>query len=60
MATATGRGEGKRNESGKVRYLAVIVFNTYARAELAFLNHVIGVNEYEVDESGGYTFKCLE
>lgn len=60
VATATGRGEGKRNESGKIRYPGVIFFKTNAKNKLAFLNHMIGVNEYEVDELGGYTFKCWE
>lgn len=60
VATATGRGEGKKNETGKIRYPGVIFFTTNAKDKLAFLNHMIGVNEYEVGESGGYTFKCWE
>jgi hypothetical protein len=60
VVTATGRGEGKRTESGKIRYPGVIFFKTDTKDKLAFLNHMIGVNEYEVDELGGYTFKCWE
>jgi hypothetical protein len=59
-ATATGRGEGKRDKSGKIRYPGVVFFATNSKDKLSFLNHMIGVNEYEVDEAGGYTFKCWE
>ena len=49
MATATGRTEGKMVESGKMRYVGAIFYETHSENKLAFLNHLIGVNEYEVD-----------
>jgi hypothetical protein len=60
VAIATGPGEGKRTETGKIRYPGVIFFKTRSNDKLAFLNHMIGVNEYKVDEWGGYKFKCWE
>ena len=58
VAIAIGRGEGKWTETGKIRYPGVS--KTRSNDKLAFLNHMIGVNEYKVDESGGYKFKCWE
>ena len=49
MATATGRTEGKMVESGKMRYVGAIFYETHSENKLAFLNRLIGVNEYEVD-----------
>lgn len=54
VATATGRGEGKMVESGKMRYVSALFYETHSKNKLAFLNHLIGVNEYEVDPSGNY------
>jgi hypothetical protein len=58
--TATGRGEGSMTKTGTSRYPGALFFNTASGNKLAFLNHIIGVNEYEVDELGGYSFKCWE
>ena len=52
MATATGRTEGKMIESGKMRYVGAIFYETRLKDKLAFLNHLVGVNEYELDASG--------
>jgi hypothetical protein len=60
VATATGRGEGKMTNSGKMSYPGAIFFTTTSKNKLAFLNHLIGVNEYEVDVSGNYSFKAWE
>jgi hypothetical protein len=49
VATATGRGEGKMTESGRMRYVSALFYETNSNNKLAFLNHLIGVNEYEVD-----------
>jgi hypothetical protein len=45
VATATGRGEGKMTNSGKMSYPGAIFFTTTSKNKLAFLNHLIGVNE---------------
>jgi hypothetical protein len=60
MATATGRAEGKKVESGKMRYVGAIFYETHSRNKLAFLNHLIGVNEYEVDALGNYEHRLWE
>ena len=52
VATATGRTEGKMIESGKMRYVGAIFYETRSKDKLAFLNHLVGVNEYELDASG--------
>ena len=58
--TATGRGEGRMTKSGTTRYPGTLFFSASTGDKLAFLNHIIGINEYEVDELGGYSFKCWE
>lgn len=60
VATATGRGEGKLVESGKMRYAGALFYETHSKNKLAFLNHLIGVNEYEVDAQGNYEHKLWE
>jgi hypothetical protein len=49
FVTATGRGEGRATRSGNTRYPGTIFFNTSSGNRLVFLNHMIGVNEYEVE-----------
>jgi hypothetical protein len=60
VATATGRAEGKKVESGKMRYVGAIFYETQSKNKLAFLNHLVGVNEYEVDASGNYEHRLWE
>lgn len=60
MATATGRAEGKIIESGKMRYVGAIFYETNSKNKLAFLNHLMGVNEYEVDASRNYEHRLWE
>ena len=48
MATATGRAEGKMVESGKMRFVGALFYETHSENKLVFLNHLVGVNEYEV------------
>lgn len=60
VATATGRAEGKMVNSGKMRYVGALFYETHSKDKLAFLNHLIGVNEYEVDGSGNYEHRLWE
>ena len=60
VATATSRAEGKKVESGKMRYVGAIFYETNSENKLAFLNHLVGVNEYEVDGLGNYEHKLWE
>jgi hypothetical protein len=60
VATAIGRGEGKKTDSGKMRYKSAIFFESNSKNKLASLNHLLGVSDYEVDESGNYTHRLWE
>jgi hypothetical protein len=60
FVTTTGRGEGRLTKSGNLRYPGTLFFSASSGNRLSFLNHIIGVNEYEVDELGGYSFKSWE
>jgi hypothetical protein len=60
VATATGRGIGKLTNSGLNRWHGTIFFLTHSNDRLAFLDHLIGVNEDDVDASGSYVHKLWE
>jgi hypothetical protein len=60
VATATGRTEGKKIGSGKTRYVGTLFYETNSKDRLAFLNHLVGVNEYEVDALGNYEHRLWE
>jgi hypothetical protein len=60
VATATGRTEGKMVESGKMRYVGALFYETHSENRLAFLNHLVGVNEFEIDALGNYVHKLWE
>lgn len=60
MATATGRAEGKMVESGKMRFVGALFYETHSKNKLVFLNHLVGVNEYEVDALGNYEHRLWE
>lgn len=49
VATATGRTVGKMVESGKMRYVGALFYETHSENKLAFLIRLVGVDEYEVD-----------
>jgi hypothetical protein len=59
-AMATGRAEGKKVESGKMRYVGAIFYETHSENKLAFLNHLVGVNEFEIDAIGNYEHRLWE
>ena len=58
MATATA--EGKMVESGKMRFVGALFYETHSENKLVFLNHLVGVNEYEVDALGNYEHRLWE
>jgi hypothetical protein len=60
IVTATGRGEGRMTRMRTTTYPGTLFFKVSSGAKLAFPNHIIGFNEYEVDELGGYSFKSWE
>lgn len=47
-----------RNEFAK-RYVGTIFYETHPKNKLAFLNYLIGVNEYEVDAQGNYETQVM-
>ncbi|MGA6990267.1 MAG: hypothetical protein WCF07_07120 [Nitrososphaeraceae archaeon] len=57
VATVTGRGVGKLIDSGLMRWNGTNIFLTTSNNRLAFLDHLIGVNEDEIDASGSYVHK---
>jgi hypothetical protein len=57
VAIAIGRGEGKTTGSEKMRFVGALFFETYSNDRLRFLNHLIGLSEYEVDQFGNYEHK---
>lgn len=60
VAIATGHTEGKMVEPGKMRYVGALFYESHSENKLAFLNHLIGVNEYEVDALGSYENRLWE
>jgi hypothetical protein len=60
-ATATGHSIGKHTKSGKMRYAGTHFYRTNSPRELAFLNNLVAVIEYEVHhESSSYVHKLWE
>jgi hypothetical protein len=60
VATARAFGEGKMTESGKMRYKSALFYESNSKNKLAFLNRLLGVNEYEVDKLGNYEHRLWE
>jgi hypothetical protein len=60
MATWTGQGIGRFTSPGKIRFTGSLFFNTPSTGKLAFLNNLVGVFEYEVDELGNTSAKAWE
>jgi hypothetical protein len=60
MATWTGQGIGRFTSPGKIRFTGSLFFNTSSTGKLAFLNNLVGVFEYESDESGETAAKVWE
>ena len=54
MATWTGQGIGRFTGAGKISFRGSIFYRTTSTGggKLSFLNNLIGVFEYEVDEQG--------
>jgi hypothetical protein len=60
MATWTGQGIGRVTGPGKIRFTGSLFFNTSSTGKLAFLNNLVGVFEYETDESGNTSAEVWE
>jgi hypothetical protein len=59
-ATWTGQGVGRLTEGGRVSYRGSLFFRANSTGKLSFLNNIVTVFEYEVDESGNTTAKMWE
>jgi hypothetical protein len=60
MATWTGQGIGRFISPGKIRFTGSLFFSTASTGRLSFLNNLVGVFEYETDESGNTSAKVWE
>ena len=59
-ATWTGQGVGRLTEGGRVSYRGSLFFRVNSTGKLSFLNSIVTVFEYEVDESGNTAGKMWE
>ena len=61
MATEIGRGIGQFTDGGKkVKFHGSFFYRASSTGKLAFLNNLVGVFEYEVDEAGNTQHKVWE
>ena len=61
MATEIGHGIGRFTDGGKkVMFGGSFFYRASATGKLAFLNNLVGVFEYEVDEAGNTRHKVCE
>jgi hypothetical protein len=61
MATLTAYGIGRiTGPGGRVSFRGSTYFQTSSEGKLASLNNIVGVFEYEMDESGNSTAKIWE
>jgi hypothetical protein len=60
MATWTGQGIGRYTAAGKISFRGSLFFRTASSGNLSFLNNLVGVFEYEVDEMGNCSSKVWE
>lgn len=60
MVTWTGQGIGRFTSPGKISFRGSLFYSTSSTGKLAFLNNLVGVFEYETDESGNTSAKAWE
>jgi hypothetical protein len=62
MATWTGQGIGRFTGAGKISFRGSLFFRTTSTTggKLSFLNNLVGVFEYDVDEQGNASSKVWE
>jgi len=62
MATWTGHGIGRFTAPGKISFRGSVFYRTTSTGggKISFLNNVVGVFEYEVDEQGNSSTKVWE
>jgi hypothetical protein len=62
MATWTGQGIGRFAAPGKISFRGSVFYRTTSTGggKISFLNNVVGVFEYEMDEQGNSSTKVWE
>jgi hypothetical protein len=62
MATWTGQGIGRFTAPGKISFRGSVFYRTTSTGggKISFLNNVLGVFEYEMDEQGNSSTKVWE
>jgi hypothetical protein len=61
MATEIGHGIGQFTDGGKkVRFRGSFFYTASSTGKLSFLNNIVGIFEYEGDESGNTSYKVWE
>lgn len=60
VVSIRGQGIGRMTESGGIRFVGSNFYSTISKGKLAFLNNLVGVFEYDVEEDGSYSEKTLE
>jgi hypothetical protein len=58
-ATAKGYGRGI-TEVGKVVYPTAQLYSTNSTGRLAFLKDIVGFSDWQVDNSGNYSYKMWQ
>jgi hypothetical protein len=59
IANAKGYGRGL-TEAGKIVYRTAQLYSTDSNDRLAFLKDVVGFSEWQVDDSGNYSYKMWQ
>jgi hypothetical protein len=60
IALATGYGRGFTGLGGKIVYPTAQLYSTNSTGSLAFLNEIVGFSQWQVDNSGNYSYKMWE
>ena len=56
---AKGYGRGL-TEAGKIVYLTAQLYSTNSTGRLAFLKDIVGFSDWQVDNSGNYSYKMWQ
>lgn len=60
IALATGYGRGFTGVGGKIVYPTAQLYSTNSTGRLAFLNEIVRFSQWQVDNSGNYSYKMWE
>ena len=60
VATFTGKGFGRVDSSGNIKWRAGLFYQTKSTGKLGFLNNLVGVSENQVDPEGNVIDKQWE